>query len=247
MKAFLAALMFLTRIPIPKIEVSNTDWKKSPVYFPLIGLLIGGLLCLAMLGFGKLFLAPVNAFLIVLVWIWITGGLHIDGWMDLADGLGSNRSREQMLEIMKDSRVGAMGVIAAICLIAGKIVAVYEVVEIHEPLILVLSPWMARFLLICAIKFWPYRNESGLGSGLSAFLSYPIMLIHLILILLISYWAAGLNGIMLLFMTSLLTLLFILNIYRKLNMLTGDCYGAIVEWSECVSLFLALAIGRLME
>ncbi|MEH7351539.1 adenosylcobinamide-GDP ribazoletransferase [Gottfriedia acidiceleris] len=86
-----------------------------------------------------------------------------------------------------------MGVIAAICLIAGKIVAVYEVVKLREPLILVLSPWMARFLLICAIKFWPYRNEAGLGSGLSAFLSYPIMLIHLVLILGISNLGTGLN------------------------------------------------------
>ncbi|MEH7351540.1 adenosylcobinamide-GDP ribazoletransferase [Gottfriedia acidiceleris] len=50
-----------------------------------------------MTGVRKLFLTPVSAFLIVLVWIWITGGLHIDGWIDLADGLGSNRSREQML------------------------------------------------------------------------------------------------------------------------------------------------------
>ena len=246
MKAFLAALMFLTRIPVPKIEVSTTDWKKSPIYFPLIGLLIGGFLWLALFGFDKLFHAPVSAFLLVLVWIWITGGLHIDGWMDLADGLGSNRSRDEMLTIMKDSRVGAMGVIAAIILIAGKIVAVYEIIQLYDPLILVLCPWVARFLLICSIKFWPYRKELGIGSGLSAFLSYPVMLIHLVLILIISYWVTGLNGIVLLLMTSLVTFLFIFNIYRKLNMLTGDCYGAIVEWSECVSLFLALAIGRMM-
>ncbi|XRG81094.1 adenosylcobinamide-GDP ribazoletransferase [Rossellomorea sp. GAMAL-10_SWC] len=93
--------MFLTSIPVPKIEVSNTDWKKKPLYFPLISLLIGGLLWLAVTGVGRLFLTPVSAFLIVLVWIWITGGLHIDGWMDLADGFGSNRSREQMLKNYK--------------------------------------------------------------------------------------------------------------------------------------------------
>lgn len=246
MRAFLAALMFLTRIPIPKIHVSNEDWKKSPVYFPFVGLLIGGLLWVALYGSEKLFPSTVSAFLIVLVWIWMTGGLHIDGWMDLADGFGSNRSRDEMLEIMKDSRVGAMGVIAAICLIIGKIVAVYEVLQLNLPIVLILSPWFARFLLICAIKFWPYRNESGLGAGLSAFLSIPILLVHLVLILMISFWIAGMYGWLLLVMTTILTILFIRRIYRKLSMLTGDCYGAIVEWSECVSLFLALALWRMV-
>lgn len=246
MKAFLAALMFLTRFPVPKINVSNADWQKSAVFFPLVGFIIGAGLWLALFGFGKLFLPPVCAFFIVLVWIWVTGGLHIDGWMDLADGFGSNRSREEILEIMKDSRVGAMGVIAAICLIAGKIVAVYEVIQLNLPMMLVLSPWCARFLLISAVKFWPYRKEGGLGAGLSAYLSYPVIFAHLGLIVAVSYWLTGVFGLMLLFVTAILTGLFILNIYRKLNMLTGDCYGAIVEWSECIFLFLGLAIWRVM-
>ncbi|XJZ28677.1 adenosylcobinamide-GDP ribazoletransferase [Bacillota bacterium Lsc_1132] len=244
MKAFLAALMFLTRVPVPNIHVSSADWKKSTVYFPLIGLIIGALLWLAFWGLEILFMPPVSAFLIVLVWIWITGGLHIDGWMDLADGFGSNRSREEMLEIMKDSRVGAMGVIAAICLIVGKMVAVYELVQLNLPVILVFSPWFSRFLLISAIKYWPYRSEGGLGAGLSTYLSLPVILVNLVLIGTISYWLTGVYGLLLFLITATLTVFFILKIYRKLKMLTGDCYGAIVEWSECLCLFLALAIWR---
>lgn len=244
MKAFLAAIMFLTRIPVPKIHVSSTDWKKSTVYFPFIGLMIGALLMLASFGLEKLFSAPVSAFLIVLLWIWITGGLHIDGWMDLADGFGSNRSLDEMLEIMKDSRVGAMGVIAAICLILGKMVAVYGLIQLKLPMILIFSPFYSRFLLISAIKFWPYRNEGGLGTGLSTYLSLPVVLVNLLLILTITYLLTGVYGLLLFLITAIITGLFILKIYQKLNMLTGDCYGAIVEWSECITLFLALAIWR---
>lgn len=247
MKSFLAALMFLTRIPVPNIQISKKNWNKSTVYYPLIGLIIGTLLMLAFLGLEKLFLSPaVTAFLIVLLWIWITGGLHIDGWMDLADGFGSNRSPDEMLEIMKDSRVGAMGVIAAICLIMGKWVAVYELVQMDLAIILIFSPWMARFLLINAIKFWPYRNKGGLGEGLRTYLTMTIVLVNFILILVIMYTFTGFYGILLFFITAIAVGLFILKIYRKLKMLTGDCYGALVEWSECISLYLALIIWRLV-
>lgn len=246
MKSFLAALMFLTRIPVPTIHVSNSIWKKSAVFYPLVGFIIGSLLMFAYLGLKQLFSPPVTAFLIVLLWIWITGGLHIDGWMDLADGFGSNRSLDEMLKIMKDSRVGAMGVIAAILLIMGKWVAVYELLQLDLPIILIFSPLYARFLLINAIKFWPYRNDGGLGEGLQTYLTMPIMLVNFLLIIVITYIFTGLNGILLIFVTAIAVGFFILKIYHRLTMLTGDCYGAIVEWSECISLFLALAIWRLV-
>lgn len=244
MKVFVAALMFLTRIPLPKIRVSKQEWIKSTVYFPLIGLMIGGILFLAILGIEKLFSFSITAFLIVLLWIWITGGLHIDGWMDLADGFGSNRSREETLEIMKDSRVGAMGVIAAICLIAGKIAAVEELIRLNLPIMILLSPLYSRFFLIGAIKFWPYRSEGGIGEGLSTYLSMPVMLLNLVVIVIYTYWLTGVYGLLLFFITAILTGIFILKIYQKLKMLTGDCYGAIVEFSECLCLFLALAVWR---
>lgn len=242
MKSFLAALMFLTRIPVPGIQVSSTNWKKSAVYYPLIGLIIGSLLALGFIGLEKLFSPIVTSFLLVLLWIWVTGGLHIDGWMDLADGLGSSRSREEMLEIMKDSRVGAMGVIAAILLIMGKWVALYELVQLDLPIILVFSPMYARFLLMIAIKFWPYRNEGGLGEGLRTYLTITNVVVNFILMLVMTYIFTGFYGILLFVLTAIAAGLFILNIYRKLKMLTGDCYGAIVEWSECVTLFLSLGI-----
>lgn len=246
MRSLLAALMFLTRIPLPQMNISKTDWHKSAVYFPLVGLVIGGMLYLTSLGLDFLFPTAVSAFFIVVVWIWVTGGLHIDGWMDLADGFGSNRSREQILEIMKDSRVGAMGVIAGICLIAGKWVAVYELLHQDLAIILLISPLVARFLLISAIRFFPYRQQGGIGEGLRLYLTIPILLLNFLVIVELINYLNGVNGLLVLIGTSIISGLLVFNIYKKLGMLTGDCYGALVEWSEVVFLFISLAIWRIM-
>lgn len=246
MKAFLTAVMFLTRIPVPQVQASKKDWQKSATYFPIVGLIIGLILSFASMGLEKIFSEAVSAFLIVLIWIWITGGLHIDGWMDLADGFGSNRSREETLEIMKDSRVGAMGVIAGVCLIVGKMLAVYELLHLHIPSILVLSPFYARFLLISAIRLLPYRKEGGIGAGLRTYITWLILSLYFLVLVGITYLATGMSGILVFSITAILTGLFVMKIYKKLNMLTGDCYGALVEFSESVCLFVALAIWRLV-
>ncbi|WP_147533602.1 adenosylcobinamide-GDP ribazoletransferase [Bacillus marasmi] len=246
MKAFLAALMFMTRIPLPQVNISKNQWHKSARYFSLVGLVIGGVLYLASLTLQQFFPATITSFFVVLLWIWITGGLHIDGWMDLTDGFGSNKSREQILEIMKDSRVGAMGVIAAICLIGGKWIAVYELLQHENAIILLLSPIIARFLLINAIRFFPYRNQGGIGEGLRANLSWLAIFLNFLFILALSYYLIGMNGFILLFFTAIFSGLLVVTIFKKLGMLTGDCYGALVEWSESVSLFIALAIWGLM-
>ncbi|WP_416828832.1 adenosylcobinamide-GDP ribazoletransferase [Ectobacillus polymachus] len=245
MKAFLTAVMFLTRIPVPTIQSSKQDWQKSAVYFPIVGLIIGGVLFIVSALLGKVVPETASAFLVVLVWIWITGGLHIDGWMDLADGFGSNRSKEETLEIMKDSRVGAMGVIAGICLIIGKIIAVYELTRFHLPIILVLCPFYARFLLISAIRLLPYRKDGGIGAGLRTYITWPVLSLYVLVLVGITYLAAGISGILLFCITAILTGLFVMKIYKKLNMLTGDCYGALVEWSEVVCLFVAIAVLRI--
>ncbi|WP_240491886.1 adenosylcobinamide-GDP ribazoletransferase, partial [Acinetobacter baumannii] len=86
--------------------------------------------------------------------------------MDLADGLGSWRDREKIFAIMKDSRVGAMGVTAAILLFMVKVAALYEIASGHMELWLLLPPLLARTGLIAAIWFWPYITEKGLGTGL---------------------------------------------------------------------------------
>lgn len=245
-RSFFSALTFLTRIPAPNLPLTSKDWQRGVNFYPLIGLIIGMLLAIASTLLREIFPVTLYAFLLVGIWIWITGGLHLDGWMDLADGFGSNRTRDQMLEIMKDSRVGAMGVIAAILLIAGKGLALYELIRMDLTFVLLCIPLYARFMLICAIKAFPYKKEGGLGKGLDHYLTTPLMIIHACVILTFTYFVLHVNGLILFLFIFLCSFLFIWYIFKKLSLLTGDCYGAIVEWTEAVGLFLAIAIWRLL-
>jgi adenosylcobinamide-GDP ribazoletransferase len=244
-KAFLSAVSFLTRIPAPSSQLSSKDWQRSVIFYPLVGLIIGLIIAAGSVLLNEVFPFTITAFFLVLLWIWITGGLHLDGWMDLADGLGSNRSREQMLEIMKDSRVGAMGVIAAILLIIGKGLAVYELLSMNLTSLFILSPLFARLMLICSIKSFPYKKEGGLGEGLHRYLSIPVIALNLAFVFALTYFLLSFHGLIIILFSVIMSIFFVLYIFKKLGMLTGDCYGAIIEWSECVSLFLAIAIWRL--
>lgn len=128
--AFVAAFQLLTRFPVPRLD----RWGKDPftddvlrlsvVFYPVAGLAIGGVLAAAGtglgIGLGDSVPLPVSGALLLALWVGLTGGLHLDGLMDTADGLLSGQPREKMLEIMKDSRAGAMGVIACVLLLIIK-------------------------------------------------------------------------------------------------------------------------------
>lgn len=117
-----AALQFLTRLPLPvRLPDSDAIYRRSTVFYPAAGLLIGMLAAGAAYGLSAIFPFYVVAALALGLWVFLTGGLHLDGFMDTADGLLSYRSRERMLEIMKDSRVGAMGVIVCVLLLLVKL------------------------------------------------------------------------------------------------------------------------------
>ncbi|PNQ81838.1 adenosylcobinamide-GDP ribazoletransferase [Paenibacillus sp. F4] len=166
-QAVAAAFQFLTRLPVKaEIDFSPDLLKRSASYYPLVGVVIG----IIVWGFAALtsmILPPLPcAILTLVVWVWLTGGLHLDGWMDAADALFSYRSRERMLEIMKDSRVGAMGVIACVLLLMLKASLLYTVlVERNVSGLLLLPMVWSRWFMVHAMKRWPKaRNDDGLAA-----------------------------------------------------------------------------------
>lgn len=247
MTAFFHALSFLTRIPVPQMSSSQLSWEKSIRYYPVIGLMIGICLSIAAYVANMLFPLPVTAVLILVFWIWITGGLHLDGWMDLADGFGSNREKEQMVEIMKDSRVGAFGVIAAILLLLIKLAALVVIISEYPLIFLILPPFIARFFLVIAIWHWPYKSENGVGAGLRNGISPQSLVINSILTVGIISFSVGLIGLVYFSMCLLVGWLFGRAVSRKLEGLTGDCYGALVEWVEGSALLLIFIFWRLWQ
>src|SRR3954468_15825082 len=121
MFTFLAALKFLTTLPVPlRKPVEAEDLARGGRYFPLVGLLLGLILTLVY-GLLILFLpSSLVTLLLVIALLVLTGALHFDGFLDSCDGLFGYHSTERRLEIMRDSRVGTFGVAGGICLLALK-------------------------------------------------------------------------------------------------------------------------------
>ncbi|MGR9115798.1 MAG: adenosylcobinamide-GDP ribazoletransferase, partial [Gammaproteobacteria bacterium] len=133
MYAFALALQFLTRIPVP-LHFTATDRQLglSVLFYPLVGLMIGSVLWLLNLGFGEMSV-ELKAALILTCWVWLSGGLHLDGLADCADAwVGGLGSRERSLEIMKDPAAGPSAVVVLVLVLLLKWTALAAVLENRE-------------------------------------------------------------------------------------------------------------------
>lgn len=169
-------LSFLTRLPVGSFTTEHyfRDLGRRAPLFPLAGLVIGLLSAaaawLAGLGFGR----PVDLVAAIVVNVAVTGGLHLDGLMDTADGVMSHRSRERMLEIMRDSHIGAMAVISALMdvLLRFALLAAAPTRQLWRPLIV--APALGRAAVVAAAGLSPQANagadqgDRGLGAGFAA-------------------------------------------------------------------------------
>lgn len=227
-------IQFLTRIPINKeVDFSKENIGNSLFFFPYIGILIGGLVATVFYLAGQLNI-EISAFLTVVSLIIITGGIHLDGLSDMLDGFLSNRDREMTLDIMKDSRIGAFGVIGIVLMILGKYI-ILKNFSLDMWIFIVLSIGNSRLIAAVIILTKKTARKGGLGElfhssrpGKKIFYSGLIYLLFL-LILDILYLIP-------LMVTYIFAQLICHWSYRKIDGLTGDIYGAIMEISEFVSL-----------
>jgi adenosylcobinamide-GDP ribazoletransferase len=229
-----ASLLFLTILP------AGRDGVYSPMgmirFFPVVGLILGCLLVLTDVIASRLWPMPVAAVMDLLCLLIVTGAFHLDGLGDTADGIFSHRPRERVLEIMKDSHIGMMGLVAVISVLAVKLAGIYSVKSGTASgdirLVLLLVPAYARSAMIFGIRFLPYGRKNT-GTGLDLFAS-PLGVkdfIFCVIPLCLSLFM-GVNGL-------ILNLAFavgcpaILWFYRKkMNCITGDMLGAMTEILE---------------
>ncbi|MDR0269799.1 adenosylcobinamide-GDP ribazoletransferase [Paenibacillus sp.] len=167
-QAMAAAFQFLSRFPVrAQLDYTPELFRQSTRFYSLVGAAIG-LVVWCSAAAASYLLPPLPAAVLILtLWVTLTGGLHLDGWMDTADGLLSYRSREKMLEIMKDSRVGAMGVIACVLLLLLKLSLIYSLLTGGwPPLLILLPPIWSRWFMVHAMASWPMaRGKEGLAGG----------------------------------------------------------------------------------
>lgn len=239
MKGLISAIQFLTIIPMGRHHVF--DPKGIIPFFPVVGFILGLLLSLFDMAVSGLWPAPVVAVLDVGLLILLTGALHVDGLGDTADGLYGNWPREKALAIMKDSRVGAMGLVAVVMGLAIKWGGI-QCLGDDRNLLLILIPAYARGTMIFGVRFLEYgRPEGGTGHGFFNNSLNPVGFIGLLLPIglssLLGWRGVWLNGLFILVTGG------ILFFYKKrIGCITGDMLGAMTEVSEAL-LFLLVSAG----
>jgi adenosylcobinamide-GDP ribazoletransferase len=233
---FFTALGFLTIIPIPtKKNISARDLGRSTLFYPLAGAVIGGLLCLSARGAGILWSPGTTAGLVLVLWIGLTRGLHLDGLADTADSLGGT-TPEQRRRIMKDSRVGVFGVIVLVGILLLKYVFLLQTNSGWQ--ILLLAPMAGRWVMLLALFSFPAAGKEGLGWTVKQHCRRPQVVIGTVLMLAAAFVILSFWGLVLVGTAALLSGLIAWGLYTRLSGLNGDCYGALCELSELLCLIL---------
>ncbi|MBF7053403.1 adenosylcobinamide-GDP ribazoletransferase [Halomonas sp. KAO] len=231
------ALQFLTRIPLPVAcpwHAGTCRWALR--CYPLVGLLIGAALAVvAALGMGLP--TPLLTLTLLSLWVALSGGLHLDGVMDLADALGSNAPLERRWAIMKDSQVGSFAILALVFLLAWKGVLLWALLDAGvSPWLWVALPALARFGALVLLRLAPLARREGLAWTWRQHLGHRDLALSLLPLLAIFGFVPGgawLLGALLLFLC-----LYGLFMVRAFSGINGDIVGAAIEGGE---LWLLLA------
>ena len=239
---FLAALKFLTTIPLPwRREASLEEIGCSIGYFPVVGLIIG--LILAGLNWLlSLFLpsAVVNGLLIVSMVV-ISGALHLDGFVDTCDGIAGHKTVEDRWRVMHDSRAGAFGIVGVVLLLLVKYVSLNSVPENLLMVTLVLVPVVSRWAMVYTVFAYPYARPAGLGKIFKQEASWQRFTAATLIALAVAAILARLAGLVIMVSIWVIVVGMAAYLKRKFSGLTGDTYGAINETTEvCVLILVCL-------
>lgn len=240
MKRLIIALQFMTRLPMPRVTVGDGDFAASMRWFPMVGAIIG-FFVVGALWLGLYLDARVAALAGVVMWVWITGALHLDGLADTTDAAGAaHKGRERILAVLSDPHIGSFGVVAIVLQLLTKFVLLHSLLEIgvnNQRLFIgiIAVPLLARVGPLIWTRWLPALHE-GLGSRFSGAIR-PVDL---------GLWCAVASAIGYFYPSLLLVGPAIsawgLWITSRIGGISGDGHGAGIEVTESVLLF-ALVMG----
>ena len=251
-KEFVFALTFLTRIPVYfQIDYDDELPGKSMLFYPLIGAIIG--LLVILVGYiSNLFVSHgISSILSLITLIYLSGGLHLDGFMDTVDGVLGGTNAERMREIMHDSQIGAFGVIALFLLLMLKFNLILELQGLLRWQLLFLMPILSRFVLPGITYYFPLAVSSKLGQSFKSGLNkrelggccFWLILFYIILVNIFTFSLS--NLIFITIISILVSLLTAYYIFAKIGGLTGDSYGTVLEIVEITVLFTGLIVAKI--
>lgn len=242
--SFLAAVRFLTALPVPGPTTAQ-PLGRAVVFFPLVGLLLGLVLVGLDAVFQRFLPDLLAAVLLTGALVLLTGGLHLDGLADAADGLLAGRTPQDRLRIMRDPAVGSYGATAVGLVLLLKTAAIASLATPRWPTLLIF-PVLGRWAMVWAITAFPYGRPEGLGSAFKANAGLGSLLVASLLALIptLLVSARGFHAWVLpaIIVISWATVRWMLT---RIPGLTGDCYGALNEVVETAALCLAAMADRL--
>lgn len=238
-QAFWLAVQFLTRLPTPNFSVINSRQAAgaSVLFYPAVGLLIGCLLIAFFLVFHGLN-QYLQAALVLVVWVFLTGGLHLDGLADSVDAwAGGLDSKERSLAIMKDPAAGPIAVIALILIMLVKWSALISIISQQELAKLMVIPVIGRLSILLMMLSTPYVREKGLGEAINK--NLPVLEVWgvVLLSLTICVWILGFLAVV---SAGLVIWLLRRMVMQRLGGATGDVYGAVLEIVEAAALVVTV-------
>jgi adenosylcobinamide-GDP ribazoletransferase len=243
MRGLLVAGGFLTRLPIPAGPDAG-DLGRAAGWFPVVGVVLGALLAAGHAAAGWLAPPLLAAVLVVALWAFLTGGLHLDGLADAADGLGGGWSRDETLAIMRDARTGAYGVVAIALVLALKMGALAGLAPALGWRALLVAPVLARAAPVGLARLCPPARAEGAGHAFAMTVAPGAIVAAALVPAGLAVSLFGAPGLAPVAVTALATLGFAGYLRRRLGGLTGDCLGALVEASEALTLIALAALAH---
>jgi adenosylcobinamide-GDP ribazoletransferase len=233
MRAFLLNVSFFTRLPVAKLApYTDERYQSSVKWFPYVGLIIGLVAGLPLLA-GKYFPASYTAVGSILLYLMVSGGIHLDGFADSLDGLLSGRTGERIFEIMKDSRMGAFGTIG-LCLY---FLILYTFIQEMPYRAFLLMPFAGKLTatVVAGVSSYP-PNRDGMGKIFLDANTPAKSMVHAVVGAVICYGVGGLASMVALCAAMLSGCISRQWHYQKIAGLSGDSIGFIVESSQLVYL-----------
>lgn len=237
------SLQFLTILPSGKKDIKAEELGSSIQYFPIAGLILGILSYISYLIFSLILPRDLCDILVLLLLVLLTGGLHLDGLSDTLDGLGFGKDRESSLRIMRDSRIGTFGAIGLVFAILIKYLALNNIHSFFIGNILLLMPLYGRWsVLVLGYQSKYAREGDGIGRVFVEKIKKEVYLKGIITTFLASLIIFRLRGLFI-FAFIFFTVSFLKRYFEKrIGGITGDIFGAVIEFSETTALLLTLII-----
>jgi adenosylcobinamide-GDP ribazoletransferase len=241
-RRFLIAVQFMTRLPVGRtLSSSEAELGKAAAFFPLVGVIVGGGAALVFVLLQRVLPASASVLCAITFGTFITNGFHEDGLADSFDGFGGGWTKDRVLEIMRDSRIGTYGALALIFVILAKLNFLSSLPQGQVWRLLIVGHTAARWTTLPLCVWLPYARVEGQGKRVAkqvGTLEVLIGTVTLIPVLLLFSWQAAVAALL---VTSLMTLLCGLYFRVRLRGITGDCLGAANQLTE-VSLYLTAVV-----